>query len=72
MISTNFLLLVLSTYLRRKTACIELKRCRIMVSLWSSGSFIVPYKLQSRAAIVLDELQRGMVVCHLYQRLLCE
>lgn len=43
-----------------------------MVSFWSIGSFIVPNKLQSRAAIVLDEFQRRIVVCHLYQRLLCE
>ena len=50
----------------------EPKSCRIMVSFWSIGSFIVPNKLQSRAAVVLDEFQRGMVVCHLYQRFLCE
>lgn len=51
--------LLTSTCLRGKTACIKLKRNRIVVSFWSSSSLIVPNKFQSGTTIVLDELQCG-------------
>lgn len=59
----------MSTRLRRKTACIKLKRCRIIVSFWSSGSLIVPNKFQFGTIIVLDELHRGIAIYNFSQLL---